>query len=549
MMPKRKTREEVRDNSPNVNNITQMIKRRKIISDDDSDNDNDSELSHSDSELDELEDYNVLDEWKNGLSPKDVDKYQKMLDELNTDVVLNRDRHIILEILDSNLDNKHKKDFINGYQFLLQTADESDNELIQFEEIVRRTISANNKIPKHIVDECNKIEEELNKSANQLDIQTADLPLRYQILKSNLPDYHKRILLNKEHEMEEMEASNPETYKLSETIKVVLDLPFVSSKNSLTINNQTTSNNPYEINQLLTNVKKNLDKRIYGLNRVKEKVINIVAARLSSPKCFGNIIILKGNPGVGKTEIVKVISEELKIGMEIIPLGGLKNAEQLGGLGSAYIGSSPGLLIKAIRKMKQKDGIILFDEVDKIAEDSKEIYGLLTHILDTTQNNRYYDGYLGDLWYDLSEIWFFLTANNVKLIDPIVLNRATVIDVESPTAEEKVHIGIKFLLPKLLNKVGMKEGDIIIGEETMRHIIKKGKHDPGVRTLLHDLDNIIQKINTMRIAMLPDGTYGELKIPTLPRFKGIPLTLTTNDIDLLFENFDPKETGYLSMYS
>lgn len=536
-MPKRKSR----NSSPNVNNITQMIKRRKIIVDD-------SESSESDSEIDELEDYNIFDEWKEGLSKKDVEKYQKMLDNLNTDVVLNRDRHIILEILDSNLDNQRKKDFINGYQFLLQTADESDNELVQFEEIVRRTISANNKIPKHIIEECNKIEEELNKSKNQSDIQTADLPLRYQILRSNLPDYHKRILLNKEHEMEEMEQSNPETYKLSETIKVVLDLPFVSSKNIQTTQ-QLTTNNPFEINQLLTNIKKNLDKRIYGLNRVKEKVINIVAARLSSPKCFGNIIILKGNPGVGKTEIVKVISEELKIGMEIIPLGGLKNAEQLGGLGSAYIGSSPGLLIKAIRKMKQKDGMILFDEVDKIAEDGKEIYGLLTHILDTTQNNRYYDGYLGDLWYDLSEIWFFLTANNVKLIDPIVLNRATVIDVESPTAEEKVHIGIKFLLPKLLNKVGMKEQDIIINEETMQHIIKKGKHDPGVRTLLHDLDNIIQKINTMRIAMLPDGTYGELKIPVLPQFKGIPLTLTSNDIDLLFENFDPKESGYLSMYS
>lgn len=548
-MPKRKLKNNSDDSSTNVNNITQMIKRRKIIIDDSEDSPSDSDFNEE-SDLDDINNYNIFDEWQEGLCKQDIDKYQKMLNELNTDIVVNRDRHIILEILDSNLDNKRKKDFINGYQFLLQTSNESDNDLISFEEIVRRTISTNNKIPKYIVDECNKIEEELNKSIDPNDIQIADLPLRYQILKSNLPDYHKRILLTKEREIEEMDTSNPEVYKLSETIKVVLDLPFVSSKSQQLLNNNVNNIfNSFEINQLLTNIKKNLDDRIYGLNRVKEKVINIVAARLSSPKCFGNIIILKGNPGVGKTEIVKVISEELKIGMEIIPLGGLKNAEQLGGLGSAYIGSSPGLLIKAIRKMKQKDGIILFDEVDKIAEDGKEIYGLLTHILDTTQNNRYYDGYLGDLWYDLSEIWFFLTANNIKLIDPIVLNRATVIDVESPTAEEKVHIGIKFLLPKLLNKVGMKYGDIIISEEIMRHIIKKGKYDPGVRTLLHDLDNIIQKINTMRVAMLPDGTFGELKISVLPHFMGIPLTLTTKDVDILFENFDPKESGYLSMYS
>jgi ATP-dependent Lon protease len=212
------------------------------------------------------------------------------------------------------------------------------------------------------------------------------------------------------------------------------------------------------IKNYFDNIRLKLDSHIYGLEDVKQEILEFVARKISNPDSKGHVLALYGSAGVGKSKIIKTLSEALDWPFYQINFGGLNDVSALTGHSETYVGSKPGKLVEILTNCNYMNPIIYLDEIDKISESkSTEIFGILTHLLDEEQNNKFQDNYLSSINIDLSKAFFVLAFNDIEKIDAIVSDRLKIIYINPPSLQDKLIICQDKMIPEIMKSIKLRD--------------------------------------------------------------------------------------------
>jgi len=316
--------------------------------------------------------------------------------------------------------------------------------------------------------------------------------LRDKILLMNIDIDTKSFILDKHDNIQKMNGSD--YTKGINWLKSVSNIPYGVNK-SLNITKDDSSE---KIKEYFKDIKAKLDESIYGLEEVKQEILEFVARKISNPESKGHVLALYGEAGVGKSKILKTLSQALNLPFYQINFGGLNDVSILTGHSETYIGSKPGKIVEILQKSNCMNPIIYFDEIDKVSENKAvEIYGILTHLLDEEQNSHFQDNYLSNINIDLSKVFFVLAFNDITKIDKIVCDRLKVIYIDPPNLEDKITICSEKMIPEILNNVKIKNDlNIIIDKQVIEYIIvNKTQKEKGVRQLRKNIEKIANRVN------------------------------------------------------
>ena len=274
--------------------------------------------------------------------------------------------------------------------------------------------------------------------------------------------------------------------------------------------------------------RKVLERDHFGLEKVKERILETIAVRQMNPEGKGQIICLVGPPGVGKTSIAISVAKALNRKLARISLGGVRDEADIRGHRKTYIGSMPGRIIEAISRSGSMNPLLLLDEIDKLGNDYRgDPASALLEVLDSEQNYAFRDHFL-EIPVDLSKVMFITTANTSDTIPRPLLDRMEVIQLSSYTDEEKVQIARRHLLPKQMEEHGLKKGSVRISDDVLRAVIRDYTRESGVRLLERRLAAICRKAD---IRLLTDGvkrmTITENDLPKLLDCQPYPPALHT----------------------
>ena len=261
-----------------------------------------------------------------------------------------------------------------------------------------------------------------------------------------------------------------------------------------------------------------LDKDHYGLEKIKERILEYLAVRVLAPKAKAPIICFVGPPGVGKTSFAQSIAHCLEKRFARISLGGIHDEAEIRGHRRTYIGSMPGRFISAIAQAKTKNPLILLDEIDKVGSDFRgDPASALLEALDPEQNKTFHDNYI-DIPFDLSHVFFVATANTVSTIPPALLDRMELIELSGYTDDEKVQIAKKYLIPRQKERNGLKDKDIHFTDALIRKIIRSYTREAGVRELERTIGSLCRK--TGKKIVLKDETIPPLSVKNIETYLG-----------------------------
>jgi ATP-dependent Lon protease len=263
-----------------------------------------------------------------------------------------------------------------------------------------------------------------------------------------------------------------------------------------------------------------LDKDHYGLDEVKDRILEYLAVQKRVKKSTANILCLVGPPGVGKTSLGKSIAKATNRKYIRMALGGVRDEAEIRGHRRTYIGSMPGKLIQKISKVGVKNPLFLLDEIDKMGMDHRgDPASALLEVLDPEQNAAFADHYL-EVDFDLSEVMFVCTANSMNIPGPL-LDRMEIIRIPGYTEDEKVNIAERYLLPKQIEQNGVKEKELTVPEDTMRSVIRHYTKEAGVRGLEREMAKLCRKIVKENVMNKSDVVESNISTSKLEDYLGV----------------------------
>ena len=303
--------------------------------------------------------------------------------------------------------------------------------------------------------------------------------LAERIEKAKLPAEVKKKVDEELKKMSKMSGLSAEASVSRNYIETLLDLPWKkTTKDDLNIERAASV----------------LDRDHYGLKEVKERILDYLAVKKLNPKMKGTIICLVGPPGVGKTSLAKSVADSLGRKFVRVSLGGVRDEAEIRGHRRTYIGSMPGRIMKAMKIAGVKNPLILLDELDKMSSDFKgDPASAMLEVLDPEQNIHFEDHYI-DTPFDLSEVFFLATANDLRNIPEPLIDRMEIITLSSYAEYEKLHIAKQYLVKQLQEENGLKNIKITVSDNVILKIINEYTREAGVRNLKREINNLFRKV-------------------------------------------------------
>lgn len=353
-----------------------------------------------------------------------------------------------------------------------------EGDLMRLENDINRKVQENidkSQREYYLHEQMRVISDELNDGLSLLD-ECEDF--REKIKALALDEESEKKLLKECARLERMAPTSPEATVSRVYIETCIDLPW----NKLTQDNLN-----------LANAKKVLDRDHYGMEKVKERIVEALAVRKLSDGGYGQTLCFVGPPGVGKTSIAKSVAEAMGRKFSRVSLGGVHDEAEIRGHRKTYIGSMPGRIISAVKSAGTRNPIILLDEIDKLGSDYKgDPSSALLEVLDGEQNATFTDHYI-DMPFDLSKVMFITTANDKSTIPAPLLDRMEVIELPSYTHEEKFNIAKKHLVPKQVKLHGLDAKTFKINDKALRDVIDGYTREAGVRRLEQQIAALCRK--------------------------------------------------------
>ncbi len=327
----------------------------------------------------------------------------------------------------------------------------------------------------YLNEQLKAIQKELGEIEDGKDETTS---LKKSIIKAKMPKEVEKKCMSELKKLKNMSPMSAEATVVRNYLDWMIDLPWFK-KDKVDI----------DLNKAL----KILEEDHFGLEKVKERIIEFLAVQKRMDKIKGPILCLVGPPGVGKTSLGKSIAKATNRQFVRMSLGGVRDEAEVRGHRRTYIGSLPGKIIQMMKKAGTKNPLFLLDEIDKVGNDYRgDPSSALLEALDPEQNTTFNDHYL-EVDYDLSDVMFVTTANTLNILPPL-LDRMEVIRIPGYTEDEKINIANKYLLPKQIKDNGVKEGEMKLANDTIKEIIRSYTRESGVRNLEREISKVTRKV-------------------------------------------------------
>lgn len=326
---------------------------------------------------------------------------------------------------------------------------------------------------------------------------------RKKLADSAIPEEYKKKLEKEINHLESMPPMMAETAVARNYLDWVFSLPWdKETKDSLE----------------LKKAQEVLDHDHYGLEKIKERILEYLAVRILAPEAKAPIICFVGPPGVGKTSLAQSIARAMNRKYCRISLGGIHDEAEIRGHRRTYIGAMPGRFIEAISEVGVNNPLMLLDEIDKVGSDFRgDPASALLEALDPEQNKAFHDNYI-DIPFDFSKVFFLATANSVSTIPAALLDRMELIELTGYTEEEKLEIAKKYLVPRQKERNGLKDGDIRFTPALLKKVITGYTREAGVRNLERTIGALCRKVG--KKIVLQDDKLPPLSVKTLDKYLG-----------------------------
>ena len=366
-------------------------------------------------------------------------------------------------------------------------------------------------------------------------------PLMFRLLQMKLQPEMMAMVMSRYNALNTMDPSSGEYYKLRAWMEKLVSMPLGNYKEMpVRLEDGSEACTPF-----MNKARRCLDEAIYGQDEAKLQIMQFIASKIANPTASGLSLLLMGPPGIGKTSLIKNgIAKALEWPFQFISLGGDSDATTYTGHQFVYEGSHCGRIANCLAQAKSMSMILMFDELDKISATPKgeEVQNLLVHMTDPVQNMEFEDKYLSGIPLDLSRTMLVFSGNDINRIDKVLLDRMVVVQLAGYQPKDKISIAEQFLLPSALKEVNLGE-KVAISRDILQHVLDNyAKEETGVRELKRCIEQIVQRINMLRMFNVKELPFH------IPGFQ-LPFVIKKEHVDLFLKKKEVTDKMPYGMYT